>query len=198
MASTIYATMRQRRNTYAFFQQDNTLLEDGQLGIINSGQYKNCFKIGDGVTRWNTLPWVTDYQLLFNKPQVNGVNLSGNVSLSQLGVASAAGLTTEAQTRQQADTALTQALATEKTERQSADEALAPIESPHFTGVPTTPEPDYTVPDQIATVQDSIFMRDLILYTILDEARLTQNHNSFFGNTIRITCNGRIRGIYVD
>jgi hypothetical protein len=64
--------------------------------------------------------------------------------------------------------------------------------------VPTTPEPDYTVPDQVATVQDSIFMRDLILYTILDEARLTQNHNSFFGNTIRITCNGRIRGIYVD
>ena len=88
MAQTIYAIMRQRRNTNAYFSEHNVVLEDGQLGVVISGQYRNCFKIGDGLTPWNSLPWVTDYAILFNKPSINSVPLAGNVSLSQIGAAS--------------------------------------------------------------------------------------------------------------
>jgi hypothetical protein len=194
--------------------QNNTLLEDGQIGIISAGQYRNCFKIGDGVTRWNDLPWVTDYQILFNKPSINGVSLSGNVSLQQLGVASSQNLTAEATARQSADqtlqgnidaeeearqsadqtlqdnldaeeearqqadtdeatarqsadqtlqgnideeeaareagdTALAQALAAEATAREEADALKADIDSPHFTGIPTTPDADGSISEQI-------------------------------------------------
>jgi hypothetical protein len=88
MPDVIYAIMRQRRNTYAYFTQNNPVLEDGQIGIINTGQHRGCFKVGDGATGWNSLPWVTDYSILFNKPAINGVTLAGNVSLPQIGAAS--------------------------------------------------------------------------------------------------------------
>ena len=88
MPQTIFAIMRQRRNTYAYFTQNNIILEDGQIGLVNTGQYRNCFKYGDGVTPWNSLPWVTDYAILFNKPSINSVPLAGNVSLPQIGAAS--------------------------------------------------------------------------------------------------------------
>jgi hypothetical protein len=76
------------------------------------------------------------------------------------------------------------------------DVLLAPLDSPGFTGIPTVPNPDYTVPAQAANVQAFIWMRDLILATVLNKARITRNPNSFLGNALRITCDGRVRGVY--
>jgi hypothetical protein len=131
MAQTILAVMRQKRNTYAWFQQNNPVLADGQIGFINAGQYKNCFKIGDGVTAWNGLSWVTDYSLLFNKPSINGVPISGNVSPNQLGIASSDALNTEAQTRANADTTLQGNIDAEATARANADSAHAALTAAH-------------------------------------------------------------------
>lgn len=57
----------------------------------------NTLKIGDGVTVYDNLPAIsggeqgtTDYTDLTNKPQINGVTLVGNVSLSNLGLANVA------------------------------------------------------------------------------------------------------------
>lgn len=88
MPQVIYATMRQKRQSYAWFQQNNPVLDDGQIGIITYGQHRYCFKIGDGVTPWNNLAWVTDYTILFNKPKINGITLEGDKSLQQIGAVS--------------------------------------------------------------------------------------------------------------
>jgi hypothetical protein len=124
MAQKIYAILRQRRNTYEYFSQNNILLEDGQIGIISSGQHRNCFKVGDGVTRWNDLSWVTDYTILFNKPYINNIEISGNLSLEQLSIASVSALSEEEAAREAADTAHTQALVAETSARQEADTTL--------------------------------------------------------------------------
>jgi hypothetical protein len=195
MAQTIYAIMRQKRNTYAWFQQNNPILEDGQIGIISSGQYQNCFKIGDGVTGWNALPWVTDYHILFNKPRINGVELSGNVSLDQLGTASINALNTETAARTSADSTLqgnidaeeaareavgtalateivvrqqlAQALDGETAARQSGDALKANIESPHLSGIPTTPDASGDEPEQIINFRTVTTLLDDV-YDVLD------------------------------
>ena len=125
MPDTIYAIMRQRRNTFTYFQTHNITLEDGQIGIINSGRYRHCFKVGDGVTPWNNLPWVTDYAILFNKPSINGVTLTGNHTIAEIGAAAVGDLAAEITARQNADTALSAAIQAEATVRQSADNALS-------------------------------------------------------------------------
>lgn len=57
----------------------------------------NTLKIGDGTTTYDNLPAIsggeqgtTDYVDLTNKPEINGVTLVGNVSLSDLGLANVA------------------------------------------------------------------------------------------------------------
>ena len=57
----------------------------------------NTLKIGDGVTVYDNLPAIsggeqgtTNYTDLTNKPEINGVTLVGNVSLSDLGLANVA------------------------------------------------------------------------------------------------------------
>ena len=177
MADTLYAIMRQKRNTYAWFQTNNPVLEDGQIGVIISGQHRNCFKIGNGVTPWNSLPWVTDYEILFNKPSINGVTLTGNRTLADFGAATAgdvsgvqAAISAEITARQNADALLQTNLDAEAAARQSADGNLqnqitdieqtldeipdiyAPIDSPTLTGIPLTPRPDGTIPEQIEQV----------------------------------------------
>jgi hypothetical protein len=82
-------------------------------------------------------------------------------------------------------------------EQDAIDALFAPLDSPAFTGVPTTPDPDYTVPAQVANIQALIWMRDLILATLLNKARITRTKNAFLGNSVRITRNGRARGVYV-
>jgi hypothetical protein len=77
------------------------------------------------------------------------------------------------------------------------DALLAPLDSPAFTGLPTTPNPDYTVPAQVANIQAFIWMRDLILATVLNKARVTRTPNAFLGNSLRLTRDGRVRGIYL-
>jgi hypothetical protein len=181
----IYAIMRQKRNTYEYFTANNTLLEDGQIGIISAGQYRNCFKIGDGVTRWNSLSWVTDYKILFNKPSINDVELSGNVSLEQLGIASSQELATETTARTNGDATLTQALAAEESARKQTDDDLskalideaaarqsgdvlkANIESPHLSGIPTTPDASGNEPKQIVNLRTVNTLLEGI-YDVLD------------------------------
>jgi hypothetical protein len=82
-------------------------------------------------------------------------------------------------------------------EQDLIDVLLAPLNSPAFTGFPTTPDPDYTVPAQVANVQALMWMRDLILVTALNKARVTRAPNAFMGNRLRVTRHGRIRGVYM-
>jgi hypothetical protein len=76
------------------------------------------------------------------------------------------------------------------------DALFAPLHSPAFTGTPTTPDPSFTVPAQVANIQALIWMRDLILMTILNKARVTRTPNAFMGSRIRVTRAGRMRGVY--
>jgi hypothetical protein len=78
----------------------------------------------------------------------------------------------------------------------AADALLAPLDSPHFTGAPTTPDPDYTVLEQAANVRALTWMRDIILATVLNKARATRTPNPFMP-ALRVTRDGRIRGVYV-
>lgn len=56
-------------------------------------------KIGDGVTKWSLLPYLTgggeggttDYLALSNLPSINGTKLKGNLSTQQLGLDYSAG-----------------------------------------------------------------------------------------------------------
>jgi hypothetical protein len=234
--------MRQKRNTYAWFSQNNPILADGQIGIISSGQYKNCFKVGDGVSYWNSLSWITDYTILFNKPKINSVELAGNLSPDQLGIASVNAITAEVTARQAADTAeatsrrnadatlqgnieaeatsrwnadndleedieaeatsrrnadatlqgnieaeerarqaadnaITDDLANEIETRRRQDELKANIESPHFSGIPTTPDPSGEELKQVVNIGTvTTLLSDLYdqLEMIIPELRATE------------------------
>ena len=55
---TLSAIVKQRINTAAGWASANPVLQDGQIGVErDNGQVK--FKVGDGVTAWNTLPYFT-------------------------------------------------------------------------------------------------------------------------------------------
>ena len=72
--------------------------------------------------------------------------------------------------------------------RIAADALLAPLHSPHFTGVPTTP-------DQVANVNAIIQLRDLFAATVLAGARASRETTSgALFPTLRITRYGAIRG----
>jgi hypothetical protein len=157
MPQIIYAAMRQRRNTNAYFTENNIVLDDGQIGVVSHGPYRNCFKFGDGISPWSGLPWATDYAILFNKPSLNQVTLEGALGLVDVGA--------------------------------------APLDSPHFTGVPTAPDPDYATPDQVATVGAVIQLRDLFAAAALNGARaLRETESGALFPTLRITRDGGLRG----
>lgn len=75
-----------RRDTIQNWIDNNPILSDGELGF-EIDTYK--IKIGDGYSAWDKLPYVTDiidYDELDNMPSINGVQLKGNLSLSDLGI----------------------------------------------------------------------------------------------------------------
>jgi hypothetical protein len=72
----------------------------------------------------------------------------------------------------------------------------APIESPHFTGVPTTPAPDYAVPSQVADVTGAMHLRDILLVTVLRDARATRGGYTLMPR-LRVTRNrDKVRAVY--
>jgi hypothetical protein len=104
-------------------------------------------------------------------------------------------LDAEAQARANGDAALQQALNAEAAARAAADALLAPLHSPHFTGIPTTPDPDFTVPDQAANVNAIIQLRDLFAATVLSGARaIRETQGGALFPTLRITRDGALRG----
>ena len=52
---TIKAQMKQRRDTKANWAATNPVLLDGELGIVSDDP--NLYKVGDGATAWNDLPF---------------------------------------------------------------------------------------------------------------------------------------------
>lgn len=81
-----------RRDTSANWATSNPVLLSGEIGYDIT--VKKC-KIGDGVNHWLDLPFFAlqidesgiDYQTqIINKPQIQSVELSGNLSLQQLGI----------------------------------------------------------------------------------------------------------------
>lgn len=61
---SVYAKIRPRRSTATSWSMINPILQEGELGIevpdsgVGTGLSK--FKIGDGVTQWNDLPYAFD------------------------------------------------------------------------------------------------------------------------------------------
>jgi len=54
---TIPSVIRMRRGTTAEWSQFNPILRDGEMGSVTGGVDNGRMKIGDGVTRWNNLPF---------------------------------------------------------------------------------------------------------------------------------------------
>lgn len=52
---TIYAQMKQRRDTKANWEATNPVLLDGEIGIVTDDP--NLYKVGNGSSRWNSLPF---------------------------------------------------------------------------------------------------------------------------------------------
>jgi hypothetical protein len=73
---------------------------------------------------------------------------------------------TEASIRLTADEALQDQIDGINGELDEIPDIYAPINSPHFTGLPTTPEPDYTVPEQVADVRGILQLRDMLILTV--------------------------------
>ena len=46
-----------RRGSYASWDYSNPILLEGEMGLISSGQDEGKYKVGDGVTHWNDLPY---------------------------------------------------------------------------------------------------------------------------------------------
>lgn len=65
--SVIDARMFQRRDTAATWSTDNPVLTGGEIGFETD---TGLFKIGDGVTAWDDLPYATDWDFVQNKPPV--------------------------------------------------------------------------------------------------------------------------------
>lgn len=59
MSNKIYAKARFAYNNKpkSWWEENNPLLENGEPGIVSDVDEGEWFKIGDGKTRWNKLPW---------------------------------------------------------------------------------------------------------------------------------------------
>lgn len=76
---TIKAQMKQRRDTKANWAATNPVLLDGELGIVSDDP--NLYKVGDGATAWNSLPFRG-----FDGTLVHETGTSENAVMSQKAV----------------------------------------------------------------------------------------------------------------
>ena len=78
-------------------------------------------------------------------------------------------------------------------EQDAIDALHAPLHSPAFTGIPTTPHPSGEIPNQVATVRDMVFLRDVIFATLLHGARVCALPDTGLMPRFRATADGYIR-----
>jgi hypothetical protein len=80
-----------RRDTNENWTRHNPVLAQGEIGVDVTS---NLFKLGDGKKSWTELNYYSNgggqvtlnYEMLENKPYINGVELTGNVTLEDLGI----------------------------------------------------------------------------------------------------------------
>lgn len=78
MATTLNTTFKLKRGTAARWAEVNPILEQGEPGFVYD---QNRLKIGDGVTPWNSLPYidgkreVADYNNLSDFPEIGEVGV---------------------------------------------------------------------------------------------------------------------------
>ncbi len=79
MAKTVNAIHKQRINTAANWAAANPVLLSGQLGIISDTSPRRV-KVGDGVTAWNSLPFVAEIPgiVSIEANKILGSNAAGN------------------------------------------------------------------------------------------------------------------------
>jgi hypothetical protein len=84
-------------------------------------------------------------------------------------------------------------------DQDAVDALLAPLDSPHFTGVPTTPEPDYKDSTQVANAGGLLQLRTvlgvILRFINFPAGTRTTRTPSPLIPAVRITRNGRLRGI---
>ena len=78
-----------RRDTTQNWYELNPILADGEIGIEQLDDKKVKLKIGNGVDRYADLEYFADtisYPDVINKPTLNGMELVGDMSLTDLGI----------------------------------------------------------------------------------------------------------------
>ena len=78
-----------RRDTTQNWYEINPILAKGEMGIEYLDNGKTKIKIGNGVDTYSNLEYFADtinYYDIINKPQINNIELNGNVSLIDLGI----------------------------------------------------------------------------------------------------------------
>lgn len=88
---TIKVVLLLRKDSLANWQSNNPVLRSGEMSYVTD--LGRC-KIGDGITRWNDLPYFAlqtdldglDFEKLTNKPKIESVELIGNKTFEDLGL----------------------------------------------------------------------------------------------------------------
>jgi hypothetical protein len=173
---TYNAIIRVRIDTLANWTVSNRTLEAGEIGIVSDTQ---MFKVGNGVTAWAALPYMrgdTD-NIAAQIVLIQTALAVEETARQQADTTLQANIDAEAAAREQANTAQAQALSEEALARQSGDVLKADIESPHLSGIPTSPDASGNEPEQIVnfrtvnTLLEGIYD---VLDMILPELRVTQ------------------------
>ena len=138
---------------------------NGTAGIVPAPQAGDEGKFLRGDGSWQTVSsgggggsGTTDYTVLTNKPQINGITLTGNVALNTLGIAPADSPTITG-------TPIAPDIGSEETFSRIATKnyvdghipnlsGYAPLNSPAFTGTPTAPDSSGNTSSRIVTTND--------------------------------------------
>lgn len=78
MSTTVISTIKFKRGTEARWAEVNPILENGEPGYVYD-KYK--FKIGDGVTPWNDLPYMDGKTEVMNFSNVSGFPSIGDPNI---------------------------------------------------------------------------------------------------------------------